>query len=102
MKTQKIGHPTISEVAQQFGVSRTRVFALLRKHDVIGSQRLVRAKYLHEGYFMHEQRIRFHPGLDKEVPYQVVTVTEKGRSLIQDLIDADAADGQPLRAVRQS
>jgi phage antirepressor YoqD-like protein len=101
MRIQNHSYPTISEVAQQFGVSRTRVFTLLRKHDVIGSQGLVRARYLQEEYFRNEQRSRYHPGLDKETAYQVVTVTPKGRSLIQDLID-EANNETPSKKARQS
>lgn len=79
--------PTITEVAHQFGVGRTRVFNLLKRNSIIGSQGLVRARYLQDGYFVHEERSRYNAGTNKEIGYYVVTVTEKGKSLIQDLLD---------------
>lgn len=89
--------PTIREAAQQLHVCDRKLYAALRKANVIGSNNIALPKFQREGYFVNEFRGYWLRGTRIERQYTASTVTEKGMSLLQEIIDAEIREGRELR-----
>lgn len=91
-------NPTIIEAAQQLGVCHFKLYAALRCALIIGSKNLALPSYIQQGYFQNASRGFQLPGTKIMRQYTVSTVTPKGMSLLQEIIDAEVAAGRELRS----
>ncbi len=90
--------PTIMEAAQQLGVCYLKLYAALRHAQIIGSKNIACTAYLRDGYFANEHRGFRVPRTNITRQYAVSTVTPKGMSLLQEVIDAEIRAGRELRS----
>ncbi|MDB6061530.1 MAG: hypothetical protein JWM78_1633 [Verrucomicrobiaceae bacterium] len=90
--------PTIIDAAHQLGVCARKLYAALRRERIIGSMNIALPKYERAGDFINELRDFKKPGTNITRQYLVSTVTAKGMSLLQEIIDAEIRAGRELRS----
>lgn len=86
--------PTISDAARELKVSHLKLFAILRRHQILGSKNIAMPAYVNEGYFFIDQRKFRKAGTDVYEWYAITTVKPLGMSLLQQLIDEEIKAGR--------
>lgn len=89
--------PTIREAAHQLNVCDRKLYAALRRANVIGTNNIALPNYQREGFFVTEFRGYNLRGTRIARQYPVSTVTATGMSLLQEIIDAELRAGRELR-----
>lgn len=92
---------TIAQAAQSLGIGSRRLFQLLRQRGLLSANNIAQRQYVDAGYLRNEHRSHYLPGTKVQRWYTVPLVTGSGMALLQELIDAMAADGTVVVAERQ-
>lgn len=76
---------TLQEAAKEIGISRTLLFAFLRKNDFLNKFNLPRERYVAKDLF-HTRHLKFfHPVLGEQISSRTL-ITKKGIDYIHELL----------------
>lgn len=90
----KLHLPTITDAARELKVSHLKLFALLRRNQILGSKNIALPAYVREGFFFIDQRKFRKAGTNVYEWYAITTVMPAGMSLMQELIDEEIKAGR--------